>query len=184
MQGVSVPCGSCRASIRFGRSSCPQCGAPVSTELADALEARLEATSNEFHTMRNRIIEARILLVVLGVLQIALTLFLYLAVPDHTLDDSVNAPTDLVTLASCVIGIGMILAAGRARRRPVDTFLIVIGCWVALQTIGFIANPLSLVQGLLAKIVFMIILGRGLYAAQQAEKMRRELAEQAARFDY
>ena len=175
--GYSVPCARCGEPVRFGDEACDNCHATVTRELKDALAARLEASSSEYGSMQNRISEAVVLLVVGAALQLILGGFTYLALPESP-NDEVRAVATFGLVVSVMIAVGMITGALVARRHPKRGIVIGLLVWVVPQVILLAINPLGLLGGVLTKLVklaALLVLVRGVFAAREAEALRREL---------
>jgi hypothetical protein len=174
MTDVSVPCGHCGKAIRFGFDQCPECRAVVSRELKIALGERLEATSSEYRTMRNRLREVAILLVVFGALRVVLAIFLYASARD-ALDESMVAGARLALAVDIVAGCGLIVAARFAAEHPRRVAVSVLVGWLILQILVALSSPLMFLRGLLGRLIWTLALARGVAAAGRAEALHREL---------
>lgn len=165
---VSVPCIDCNGPVYFGDEKCRRCGSPVSRDVRDVLDERLDATGGEFTTMRRRIRELSWLLVFLAGLYVFQVVILLLA--DFT-------PWILLEVA--VIGGTMVFGAAIASRHPRTAVILVGGVWGGVQILAAAINPLSLAAGSLFKLVTLVALVRGYLAAMTADRIRRELAREA-----
>jgi hypothetical protein len=175
---VSVPCGGCGKEIRFGQRTCPSCGAPVSSDLRRALEERLEGSSGDFRSMRNRVREVAILLLVLGLLTLVLGGFVFFMSPE-TMDPLTIGAERIAFALNCIVGCSMVVASRFVEAHPQKTIVIVLVGWVLVQIVVALLFPLSLFGGLLGKLATVLILGRGFASARAAMAFRRDLASMA-----
>ena len=173
-----MPCGGCGEGIRFAQSTCPNCGAAVSSDLRRALEERLEGSNSDFRAMRRRVWEAGILLLVLGLLTIVLGGFVFFISP-NTNDPLMVAAERFAFALNCVVGCSMVVASRFVEKHPQKTILIVLVGWVLVQIVLAVLYPLSLFAGLLGKIATILILLRGFVSARAAMAFRKDLARKA-----
>ena len=175
---VSVPCEKCGDAIRFGQVTCPGCRSPVSRDLRRALEERLEASSSDFRSMRNRVREVGILLLVLGLLTLVLGGFVFFSYPESI--DPNELLYERVGLAfNCVVGCSMLVASRLVDTHPQKTIIIVFAGWVLIQVLVVLVFPLALFTGLVEKFVTLLVLGRGFVSARAAQGYRLQLAREA-----
>jgi len=126
--------------------------------------------------MKQRVIEARVLLLVMGLLQLALSLTFGYALLPTSLDAGTVGRLAIFTSVDCALGLGMLFAARTAGRHPLRTLRYVFIAWVAVQVLLAALARITPVQGILVKVVLVFVLLRGYRAARQAEAIRTQLA--------
>jgi hypothetical protein len=199
MVDVSVPCGSCGKPIRGGDAFCETCGAPVSEELKEALRSRLEASHTGFaeHTKKVRSARSTIgLLSVLFTLGGVVFFFITKAQAEQALNKLGHArDSDLLAQQIAgmntvgelraelarepwqVLGLNLFLALVMlglwiwSKRALVPAIITALGIYVTVMVASAIADPKTLAQGLLMKIVVTIALAKGVQAALAARKL-------------
>src|SRR5262245_19038215 len=117
---ISVPCASCGAPIRFGVRRCVACGANVPHALRAALEARLEAASEEYHALITNQRIAGATLLVLGGAHLVAGVFLFVMGERTELAPSAaaTAAAIVVLLINATIGILLVACAALSKSRP------------------------------------------------------------------
>jgi hypothetical protein len=177
---VSVPCPSCRAPILIGQRVCSACERAVERALLDALLERFEAADEDYRDAREQARRASIVMLVVALFQIAIGGVWF--VLDQTAGESA-APTTLGAVAfirPLVVGAALLGCFVWTIRAPVAGLgvglalwlgveLLVIGLAPALLLISFLSA--TGVAILLAKIVAVGLLTRGLLAALSARAM-------------
>ncbi len=151
----------------------------MSKDAKRALDERLEATSADYRSMRNRLREASILLLVVGLLQVILGIFLYAAAGDGSEDPTVMG-SRVLAIVNCVIGVGMLTASQLLERRPRTVIIVVITVWVGIQLLFALLSPLSIFSGLLLKFLVLVVLVRGFSAAGRAARLKQQLTIEAS----
>ncbi len=177
---VTVPCNACGGKVRFGDEVCRSCSAKVSPELEEALGARLEATNDDYRTMQKRLWEARILLLVLGLLNLTIATFARFAVSMDAIDDNVVALENLAYSVACVSSIGMLFGAWWARRSPKTGLIVGLLAWLLPHALLVLVAPWTLATGVLLKVVTMVVLLRGFAAIKEAKQLRAQLIAKQA----
>jgi len=165
---VSVPCQDCGRPVYFGDSLCRSCGVPVTAEVREVLDERLDATGGDFTTMRRRLMELSWSLIVLACVRVLSTIVLIAA-----------GASLWVLLDTAIVISAMLVGAATARRHPRKAILLVAVVWGGFEFIAGVMNPLMLLEGWLFKLVTLVFVVRGFYAAQTADRIRAELAREA-----
>jgi hypothetical protein len=178
MPTISVPCDSCGAAIRFGRASCPACGALVSPELRRALEARLEASDSDFRELKQKARSASSVVLVLGALHLGLGAFIILV--DRTATLAAHEHWDAAIIAggivNGIIGIGMMTCFVWSRRAPGMAVAAGLAIWISANVVAAVLSPLTLLSYPLFKLIALGLLVRGIVAAVQATSLRARVA--------
>jgi hypothetical protein len=165
---VSVPCIDCDGPVYFGDEQCRRCATPVSREVRDVLDERLDATGGEFTVMRNRIRELSWLFFFLAGLRAFQTMLVLLA-----------GWSPLVLVDLVLVGGGMVLGGVLAPRHPRKAVALVAVVWGGWEILAAVVNPLSFATGILFKLITLAAMIRGYRAATTADRIRRELAREA-----
>jgi hypothetical protein len=177
---VTVPCSACGGKVRFGDEVCRTCSAKVSAELEEALGARLEATNDEYRKMQKRLWEARILLLVLGLLNLTIATFARFAVSMDAVDQNVVAAENLAYTVACGSSAGMLFGAWWARRSPKAGLVMGLLAWLLPQALLVLVAPWTLATGVLLKLLTILVLLRGFAAIKEAKQLRAQLIAKQA----
>ena len=182
---ISVPCASCGGPIRFGMRRCAACGAKVPRALGAALEARLEAASDEYHALITNQRIASATLFVLGGAHIVSGVFLFVMGERTELAPSAAATAGaiVVLVINAVIGLLLLACAALSKSRPLIAITAALVVWIGIRVVGgtvLLDLPLvsaqAMVRDLVARVFVVALLVRGLYAALKAHSMKRKLA--------
>jgi hypothetical protein len=182
---ISVPCSSCASPIGFPGLVCPSCGKVVPLPLREALEARLEASDEDFREAKAKIRSAATTLLVLALLHAGAGLLRFLVETSMGFQDAAEKAMAAANLIA-YLGMGTVLFACYAwcARSPVRATAVGLGTWLTLQVAATIASPLSALpiglSGFLVAFVrfaVLLLLVRGLVAALRAWSVMRRMAE-------
>ncbi len=176
LRSISVPCQKCENAVRYGERQCASCGATLSRELRDALEARLEASHLEFRELQEHARSAATILLVVGLLHLLVGAFLFSI--NYRADltgsrDVAHGVAHLVVNGS--IGVVMLGAWKAARHAPAAAITLGLAVWVLGHVAGAVMSLLALTSGLLIKALVFMLLCRGIVAAAQAHQLKRRL---------
>lgn len=173
---VSVPCAHCAKPIVFRDTQCPACGARVPPNLRRALEDRLEASDADFRALKDSIRSASMVVILLGLLYVGWGVVLYLlmmAADPGRVGRPPGATAGVVV--DLVIGAGMFVCAAWCRKAPSKALVTALAIWVGVQLAAAVVFPLTLFSGWLVKIIALVLLPRGIYAAFKARSRMRQL---------
>jgi hypothetical protein len=180
---ISVPCAACTTPILFGEQVCSSCRAIVSRAKQQVLERRLEAANPEFHALKANVSAASATLLMLAIGYLALGGILYYMAVDSTL----IAPTPAELAAArfelmCNVFIAVVMGACFvwSRRNPSSALFTAAVLWFAVQVTivshaGFAALGLTELKTLVAKLVTLALLVRGIGSAMSASRLRAKL---------
>jgi hypothetical protein len=181
MTAVSVPCPSCSAAIHLGRGVCPSCRLPVPRQLREALEARLEAMSEDFRDLKAHAGRAAIVLLVIAILHVgfgiawcAVELSAGMVTPSR--NDYVEAFAGL--FGNLVVGAAMLGCFAWARRARVPALSAGLIFWLGAQVLTVVLGGLIVlsVPLTLGKIVVTFVLVRGILSARKIPVLAEQLA--------
>lgn len=181
MTAVSVPCPSCSAAIHYGRGACPSCRRPVPRQLREALEARLEAMSEDFRDLKAHAGRAAIVLLVVAILHagfgiVRCAVELSAGMVTHSRNDYVEAFTGL--FGNLVVGAVMLGCFAWARRVPVPALSAGLIFWLGAQVLTVVLGGLVVlsIPLMLGKIVATFVLVRGILSARKIPALAEQLA--------
>jgi hypothetical protein len=183
---VSIPC-SCGAEIGPLDERCRGCGAPVSAETREALDASLEASHSEYREARQQARRSATAILVIGLLYLAFGLLAHamssggeIALTREETTLRIAALVENVVIGGALLGCYL-----ATKRAPRAAFLAALGVWTGARLLAFAMNPAAVlltflsasgVMGLLGKIVAFALLIRGVAAAFRLTKIRAEAA--------
>ena len=124
--------------------------------------------------MRERIREGAILLAVLGGVQLLWPL-LGTFLSWSTSSTPPRSPSTSFLIENSLMAGGMLLSAGLVERRPRATLAIVLVAWCSYQISQAWSSSFGVLHGLFIKIVMLVTLVRALFAARQAERIRKKM---------
>ena len=179
---VSIPCERCSASLRFGQSKCPQCGARPSVDARSALHARLSAASADYRDLQDQINSARTVLLMIGLVYLAVGVARYVVVGQAAGATAADVTLERVALAEQLLTAGAFFFCWLlARERPTLAIAAATLLWIGLHLAIMLVFPLTgLFFGAWLKGVAAILLLRGIVAAVRAYSFQRKLRQTAA----
>lgn len=156
MSFISVPCAGCSASVGFHHERCPGCGAAPSPEMEKALEARLEASDNDYRAAKNAVDRASTILLIISIVHIAFAITLYVyAMRSPSVSDAMTTSV----IQSFVRGVLLLACFDYSKRDPRNGF----GAAVAVEVIGEIMRilffPMAFFGSFLSSAGIMRIMG-------------------------
>ena len=107
---------------------------------------------------------ARVVLVVLGLIQLASAAFLWLAQ---------STPDMQGFWGMLFVGLAFVALAGWARERPMPAVLTGLAIYLVLVAAAAAMNPASLTQGLLGKLIIAVMFYNGIATAMTYNKLAR-----------
>lgn len=177
MLDVSVPCERCGAAIRFGNARCPSCTKTVTHDLRSALERRLHESSDDFRDLREQTRSASAVVLITALAYLASGVIGYLA---HTRAVVRFAEDDAAAIAALVerssIGLVLCVLSALVPRHPTRFLTAALVVWLLVQVLAALVTPLTIWHALWLKLVALVLLVRGIFAAVAADRMLRKLS--------
>jgi hypothetical protein len=188
---VSVPC-PCGATLLLHHTTCPSCKTPVSPELREALEERLESSHPDYREAKERVRRTAMALLVLAILHAVIGLFLYAVstrsdlVPAHRLESQGEVFTLAANLAVGAVFFACYRAAARA---PLAALSAALAFWVAVRLAIIVSAPAELllsftsfsgITTLFVRIVVLVALARGVLGALRLRALVAEVKRDPA----
>jgi hypothetical protein len=164
---------------------CPSCGKVVPLPLREALEARLEASDEDFREARAKVRSAATTLLVLALLHAGAGLLRFLVERSSGFQDATEKVRAVASLIA-YLAMGAVLFGCYAwcARAPIRATAVGLGTWLTLQVAATIASPLSALpiglSGFLVAFVrfaVLLLLVRGLVAALRGRSVMCRMAE-------
>lgn len=200
---VSIMCSACNGEVRPGDQFCESCGAKVTAEQQDALRQRLEHSNTEMAQHMKHVRAARQAIIVLAVLfvfgglvvgfmafsqsQTALSNLRGLD-PDMLYPEPINGK--VVTVGELremvenepfqLVGLNVFLAALMvglwrwAKSSVLPAILVALAVFVTVHVASALMDPKTLMQGVVIKVVAVVLLTRGVKSALAARKLEAE----------
>lgn len=199
---VSIPCPACRGEIRATDEFCEGCGATVTADQKRSIRDRLEACGGDGAEQMKLVRAAQQTIMMLAVLFVfgGLVMFVLSKVqamealdklrdlrPERMLSQpidgkllSVREARELIENEPIkVLGVNLFLAAVMAglwawgKKATLAAILVALAVFVAVHVGSALVNPLTLLQGVLVKIIAVVLLIRGIRAALAVRKLER-----------
>jgi hypothetical protein len=196
MVEVSVSCGVCGKPVRSGDEFCEACGGKVSPELKKALQDRFEASHIDFagrgKSAQSTIGGLSVLFTLGGVVIFFVTknksddaLAKLTGADDaEVLEQSVAGATTVGELRGELerepyqaLGLNLFLALVMlglwmwSKRSLLPAIITALGIYVTVIVASALYDPKSLVQGVIVKVVVIVVLAKGVRAALAARKL-------------
>jgi hypothetical protein len=206
---VSIPCSHCGAPVRTGDDFCQRCGGAISTDLKAALSQRLEASDFETAKHLGHVRQARGAIATLAVLYVIGGLFaFYLAfqtaqqalsnldglaassIVPQAIDGVTYTAGELRRMVERepyqVLGLNLLLAAIMfglflwAKRAPLPAVMTALAVFATVQVGNALIDPKTIIQGVVIKIIAIVLLIRGVRSALAARAIERSIAARPA----
>jgi hypothetical protein len=177
---VSIPCASCSEQIRFGQRACPACRRPVSSDEANALESRFEATHLDFRDAKAVVLRGLTAALVAGLLTMTIAGLRVCLASSSEL--GFEAAPLAPAVADFFLGLSLVACWLGRRRFPALACIIALLLWAASLVAPFLASPALAILGIasptglaftLVHLAVLLVLAHGVSAALE---MRRFIA--------
>ena len=186
MPGVTVPCAKCNVPVGIKDDVCPSCRAPVSRQLRAALEARLDASDEDYRDAKLTARRASAVPLVVGAVCLTIAgVLLYADLATDLGGQGLASTTVATCIGAAVLGLLLIACFVWTRRAPVAGLGAALAIWLVAIALAVGASPLQWlvhsfaslrgVLQLFATIVGLFILARGLAAALRVRRLRRAM---------
>ena len=202
---VSIPCVACNQPIHVGDDFCPACGRRVDDDGKRALNERLEGLGTETRERAHHVREASKAIAVLAVLFVLGGVIFFAiglkgandalaqlaTLDDHAvIPEPINGVTySVAELRAAVerepyqaLGLNLFLALVMlglyfwSRRAALPAILTAMAIYVAVHVGNAIVDPMTIAQGIIVKVVAVLVLARGIRAALAARAFERQQA--------
>jgi len=148
---------------------CPKCGFPVlgTEKEKDNFLRLLKANQEVLANAKKKINRVKIMLYIIGGLQVFLGLFLFMG---EMVEDSA-----IVGISSIVVGLIMFACSVWVKRKPVTGILVAFSFYMLLQIAGVIIEPSSIVRGIILKIIVIAVFISGIKSAYDYREYEKKL---------
>ena len=164
----SINCSRCSTALGENDTFCNNCGYPErgTPKEKERYDYRIQLTKNVVNDARKKIKNVKILLIVIGSLNLLIGLY-HLGFTGSASDAVANIIASLVFFG-CVFWVN---------KKPLIGIMAAFVFWILLQLSVVFINPAFLLKGILLKVIFVIVFIRGIKSARDAEKYQEELKE-------
>jgi len=173
----NVACPICNTTARQADAFCGKCGYPLKGEKQEQenfkqtqyqLEANLSMAN---HQIRKG---GLTLYILSGITFLAGIILGFIAEPDFVerMFDAPQVPLGIVLLilSAAYLGLGL-----WSRQRPFAALLIALILYCTLLLMDIVADPASIIKGIIWKVIIIVALVRGTTGGYKAEKIKKEL---------
>ncbi|WGD36119.1 zinc ribbon domain-containing protein [Olleya sp. YS] len=156
-----IECNHCDTPINEDISFCPECGYPVQGDEQDVAKFYAKRVINKRKTSdaKRKIKSARNILYVIAGFIMLFGIFMYFKDGDFP-----------VLVVNIVIGGIYIFLGSWSEQRPLVALLLGLLLYLTTVVISAIAEPATLVSGIIWKVLIIAYLGKGIYSASSLNK--------------
>ena len=148
---------------------CPKCGFPVlgTEKEKDNFLRLLKANQEVLADAKKKINRVKIMLYIIGGLQVFLGLMLFMA---EMVEDSA-----IVGISSIIVGLIMFACSVWVKRKPVTGILVAFSFYMLLHIANAIIEPSSIASGLILKIIVIAVFISGIKSAYDYREYEKKL---------
>lgn len=157
----ALECNNCDSVIREEDSFCEECGYPIKGTEQDIAKfyAKRVMNKRKNNNAAEKIKSARNTLYVIAGIVLVFGLFLYFQ------DSDVGA-----LLINVIVGFIYVILGSWSNRKPLVALLLGLLLYLTVIVISAIADPLTLVAGIIWKVLIIVFLAKGIYSASSITK--------------
>ena len=162
----TLTCSQCAQVLNPRGVYCTNCGFPEggSDDERRSFLLRVSSRKRLLTDAQRKIKNAKIALIVIGAFYMLVALLYVFAY-----DDAATA------IANAFVGILYFILVVWCERQPFTSILTGFVIYISFIIISVIIDPVTLVQGILIKIIIVAALIRGIYSAREARRLMKEL---------
>lgn len=161
-------CKACAAKINEDDFFCQSCGFPIKApaEERDAFINNRDYKAYELSLMQKQVKSASTSIFVIGVFTALAGIFYYFTLPEEQ--------KPLVTMILNLLIAGIFIALGFwCKEQPVAAIISALSLYTILLILIMINDPMSILKGIIFKIIIIVYLLKGLNSAFESQKIKK-----------